>query len=202
MDINEYENLKNKEIGIANIVPNFMKNEEIISSSKKGTLMHLFLQKLDLRKEYNLNNLELVKQNLIAKKFITDEEAKYINLNKIYYFLNSKLAISLRKSKLIEKEKPFCMKISAKEISNEAKDETLLVQGIIDLYFVDENDKLILVDYKTDFIENNDDSILIKKYSKQLEIYKNALEEALNKKVDKVYIYSLYLNKEIELLRE
>ena len=202
MDINEYENLKNKGIGIANIVPNFMKNEEIISSSKKGTLMHLFLQKLDLRKEYNLNNLELVKQNLIAKKFITDEEAKYINLNKIYYFLNSKLAISLRKSKLIEKEKPFCMKISAKEISNEAKDETLLVQGIIDLYFVDENDKLILVDYKTDFIENNDDSILIKKYSKQLEIYKNALEEALNKKVDKVYIYSLYLNKEIELLRE
>ena len=40
---------------------------------------------------------------------------------------------------------------------------------------------------------------LVKKYSKQLELYKEALEEALNKKVKKVYIYSVYLEKTIEI---
>ena len=43
----------------------------------------------------------------------------------------------------------------------------------------------------------NNDSV--KKYSKQLELYKEALEEALNKKVKKVYIYSVYLEKTIEI---
>ena len=60
-----------------------------------------------------------------------------------------------------------------------------------------ENDEIILVDYKTDFVEN--DKQLILKYKKQLDLYKKALEEGICKKVKEVYIYSLYLNKEILL---
>ena len=59
------------------------------------------------------------------------------------------------------------------------------------------SDLLILVDYKTDYIENGKEELLKNKYKKQLEIYKKALEEALNRKVKKTYIYSLKLNKEI-----
>ena len=33
----------------------------------------------------------------------------------------------------------------------------------------------------------------------QLDLYKEALENALKRKVDKVYIYSVYLGKEIEI---
>jgi len=40
---------------------------------------------------------------------------------------------------------------------------------------------------------------LIEKYKTQLELYKQALEQALHKKVDKTYIYSVYLGKQIEL---
>ena len=197
IDLEEFENLKNKEIGIANIIPKFMENEEKISASQKGTLMHLFLQKLDFKKNYTLDKLETLKQELINKKFITEKESKYINLNKILIFLNSNLAKKMNNAKIIEKEKAFCKKISAKELIEDADNENILVQGIIDLYFIDENDRLILVDYKTDFVSNGDEISLIKKYSKQLEIYKLALEEALSKKVEEVYIYSLYLNKEI-----
>ena len=199
MDLEEFDNLKNKEIGIANITPQFMESEEVISASKKGTVMHLLLQKLNFNEEYNLNKLESFKNELINKKFITEKEAEYINLNKILTFFNSNLFKKINNAKIIEKEKAFCKKISANEILNEAKHETILVQGIIDLYFVDENDKLILVDYKTDFVGEDDEISLIKKYSKQLEIYKSALEEALNKNVEEVYIYSLFLNKEIRI---
>ena len=33
----------------------------------------------------------------------------------------------------------------------------------------------------------------------QLDLYKVALEQALQRKVDKIYIYSVYLNKEIDI---
>ena len=65
--------------------------------------------------------------------------------------------------------------------------------------FIDENDNIILADYKTDYVENNQEEKLIQKYKKQLEIYKRALEQSYNKKVEKIYIYSVYMSKNIEI---
>ena len=104
---------------------------------------------------------------------------------------------------LLNKEKTFCTKLKAKDVFKnvdfpESENETrILVQGIIDLYFQDENGEWILVDYKTDYATN--ESELVEKYKKQLEIYKKALEDELGEKVSHTYIYSIYLNKEIEL---
>jgi ATP-dependent helicase/nuclease subunit A len=103
----------------------------------------------------------------------------------------------MKKCKIVEKEKAFCMKMQADELFENAEKESILVQGIVDLYGITQNDEIILVDYKTDFVQNENELIL--KYSNQLEIYKNALEEAINKKVSEMYIYSLYLNKEIKI---
>ena len=50
---------------------------------------------------------------------------------------------------------------------------------------------------QTDYVEENSESVLIEKYKKQLALYKRALEDGLNLNVKEVYIYSLYLNKEI-----
>ena len=73
----------------------------------------------------------------------------------------------------------------------------MLVQGIIDLYYITKADELVLVDYKTDYVQNEEE--LISKYKVQLDLYKVALEQALQRKVDKIYIYSVYLNKEIDI---
>ena len=48
-------------------------------------------------------------------------------------------------------------------------------------------------------IEIKKEEELIKKYHKQLEIYKKALQAATGKKVEEVYIYSVYLQKEIKV---
>ncbi len=67
------------------------------------------------------------------------------------------------------------------------------------IYYINSNDELILVDFKTDYIKSGEEDSLIKKYNKQLEIYRKALEESLNKNVSHTYIYSVSLNKCIEL---
>ena len=75
-----------------------------------------------------------------------------------------------------------------------------MVQGIIDLYYIDKEGKLVLVDYKTDYVTEENKSELIKKYKKQIELYKRALEGAMQRKVEKIYIYSTYVG-EIEMVK-
>ena len=61
--------------------------------------------------------------------------------------------------------------INTKEIYNTENSENILVQGIIDLYYINQNDELILVDYKTDYTQDEGKD-LVDKYKVQLEIYK------------------------------
>ena len=195
----DFDDLGKKDVGIAEIVPKFMENEEVVSASRRGTLMHLFMQKLDLKTNYLKEQLNSLKEELVYKNIISEEEAKSINIDKALKFFDSKLSQRIKNAKCVEKEKAFCIKMSAKDIYENTTDESILVQGIIDLYAITENEEVILVDYKTDFVEYGNEQLLIEKYKNQLKIYKKALEEALDKKVTDVYIYSLYLNKEIKL---
>ena len=77
------------------------------------------------------------------------------------------------------------------DIPVDFKDEKILLQGAVDLAFV-EDDQLVIVDYKTDRVKD------IKKlkdvYSKQLELYKIAMEKSTDYKVKECIIYSLYLD--------
>ena len=197
---------ENKNIGgIADIVPTFIDNEVGNVSAKKGTLMHLVLQKIEFGKEYTKEELNEVLDELIARKIILEEDKKLININKILMFTKSNLYNLISESKEIEKEKTFCMKLNVneyKDFEDENIDvisnESVLVQGIIDLYSVTLEGEIILVDYKTDFVEEGNENILTNRYSKQLELYKKCLEEGTGLKVKDIYIYSLYLNKEIK----
>ena len=173
------------------------------------------MQKLNEKIEYDLNKVKDLITELHQKQIITEKEAEAINPFKILKFTKSDIWEQVSKAKEVYKERPFYINIPAKEIYTEevnentkeglneelekklkeGLEEEILVQGIIDLYYIDENDNLILLDYKTDYVE--DERELIDKYSKQLEFYTRALEEATGKKVYKRYIYSTYLEKEI-----
>ena len=176
-----------------------LKEEEKISSARKGTLIHLILQKLDVNKEYEEKDLQGLIQELVSKKLILSNEAEAIPIIALKNYLKSNLWKELKSAKEIHKEEPFYLYLPANRINEEyPKDDKILVQGVMDLYFIDKNDKLVLVDYKTDYVQKGEEKKLVDKYKKQLELYKEALENALNRKVDKVLIYSTWLG-EIEI---
>lgn len=174
--------------------------EEKLTNAQKGTLMHLCMQRLDETQDYDLDKINLLILNLLKKEIITQKEADNINPNKILQFTKSNIWKELKQAKEIYKEKPFYINIPASEIYGQQIEEEILVQGIIDLYYIDKDNNLVLLDYKTDYVEIGKETELINKYRKQLELYKRALEEGLDKKVDKVYIYSTYLEKELEII--
>ncbi len=177
--------------------PNFEK-EEKITGAQKGTLMHLCIKNLNEKKDYELKDIiELIK-SLQNKNIITEREVQTINTKTLLQFTKSNLFRDLKEAKEVHKEEPFYINIPASEIYNVQVQENVLVQGIIDLYYINKQENIILVDYKTDYVQNENE--LIEKYKSQLELYKRALEGALKKQVEKVIIYSTYLQKEIIVL--
>ena len=178
--------------------PKFMEEKKELSSAEKGTLVHLILQKLDFKKEYTKEQVEQFIQSLYEKEIINKLQKEAVNSEKIYKTLTSEFFKKIQTAKQIYKEVPFYTYINTKEIYNTKNEENILVQGIIDLYYITNEDEIILVDYKTDYVKNEEE--LIEKYKIQLEIYRKALEESLNKKIKETYIYSIYLNKAIKIL--
>lgn len=182
--------------------PKFI-NEEAktkLTGAQKGTLIHLCLQKMKETEEYNLEKITELIEGLKDKEIITEIEAQNIDKEKLLEYTNSQLWTELKQAKEIHKEHPFYINIKASRIYNQINkedDEDILVQGVMDLFFIDKDDKLILVDYKTDYVQHENE--LVEKYKGQLDLYKEALEQSLDKKVDKMCIYSVYLNKLIEI---
>ena len=188
LDLEEEEKLEYK-------VPEFLKDEKEISASEKGSLIHLVMQNLDEKIDYTKEKIELLLKSMQDRKVITEKEKNAVEIDMIYDFTKTNIWKELKNTKVIQREKPFYINICAKEIYNEDIDENVLVQGIIDLYYITDKDELVLVDYKTDKVKKEDE--LISKYNSQLKIYKQALEKALDKKVSRTYIYSTRLGKEI-----
>lgn len=181
--------------------PKFLQEdaEEKITSAQKGTLIHLCMQRLKPKEDYDIDKIRKFIEDMALKEIITNKEKEAINPYKILEFTKSKIWYQLKNAKEYYQEKPFYITVPAEVIYNEKIDENILVQGVIDLYFIDKDNNIILVDYKTDYVENGNEIELVTKYKSQLDLYKQALESALNKKVYKTYIYSVYLGKEIEI---
>ena len=184
--------------------PKFLKDskDNKITNAQKGTVMHLCVQKMNEKEEYDLLKIQNLIEELRTKEIISSTEADCIDANRLLGYTRSNLWQELKEAKEINKEKAFYINVKASKLYNNISkemDEDILVQGIIDLYYIDKNDNIVLVDYKTDYVEKGKEELLVEKYKEQLNLYKEALEKSLNRKVKNMGIYSLYLNQFIQI---
>ena len=146
------------------------------------------------------NDLEAELNRLKENEFLTQTEIENINQKNVTMFLNSDLMQRMLNSKKLHREYQFIYQIDAKEVNEEISDEfakeKVLIQGIADL-IIEEDDGIIIVDYKTDYLNNEQD--FIDRYQKQLEIYKDAMNKYFDKPVKECVIYSLHMGKSIIL---
>ena len=220
-NVDNDEDKKEKEIEMLEFPkPKFLvgTEEEKITPAQRGTLVHLCMKNLEFGKDYNLQDIKNLIEDLKAREMITQKGLEAINPYVILKFTQSNIWQKLKEAKEYHKEEPFYINIPAKDVMETTEDENILVQGIIDLYYINKNDELILLDYKTDFLAPNGpvlfgskepkrtgpfgasrEQILVERHKAQLMLYKEALENGLSRKVDKVYIYSTSLGKEIEI---
>lgn len=168
-----------------------------LTGAQKGTATHRFVQFADYEKAKL--DLEGEIQRLLGKGLLTEAEAKAINRRSVGEFLRSDLLSRILASDTVLREKRFIIEVPINEVYEnveEFSDEKVMIQGACDCAF-EEDGKLVVIDYKTDRIDSEDE--FIEKYSSQILLYKKALELCTGLKVKETLIYSFHLSREIEV---
>ncbi len=183
-------------------VPRFMREKEEVSGTTRGSAVHRIMELLDFTAEYRtVDDIDAVMESRVQDGRLADEYRKVINPKKVLQFMQSPLAQRMKqaaqKGKLF-REQPFVYGISAERLSTNTEqfpsEETVLIQGIVDVFF-EEEDGLVLLDYKTDVITAPEE--LVKRYKTQLDYYQEALESITGKPVKERILYSFYLGCEV-----
>ncbi len=176
-------------------VPAFMQKDGL-TSAQKGTATHKVMQFLNFENAKNNLSEELLR--LLEWEFISEEEYNAINKDAILKFIKSDLFERINQSSETKREFRFITKVPAgyiyDNINPNLKDEQIVLQGAIDCLFF-ENDGVVVIDFKTDRVDN--ESVLIERYKKQIDIYAYVCEKIFGKHIKQKIIYSLYLGKEI-----
>lgn len=173
-----------------------------VRGAYRGTAYHRVLELLDFGSVQTEADISQALIDFSRNKRMDEESISLISKKLLLNFLTSplgnRLSMAQRNGKL-KKEQQFVIGIPAREMDLGDSTELILVQGIIDAY-MEEEDGLVLVDYKTDHIRKGEEQVLIDRYQIQLIYYKRALEQMTGKKVKEAVIYSFALQKEVMVI--
>ena len=197
------EVFKEKEI----LKPKFLKEEKGLSAAERGTVIHYVMQRLNYDRVNTINEIKAQVEEMVLDNSLTEKEASVVWYKKIYNFFKSdlgkRLLNSYKEGRMVSRELPFFTELSSVEYDPELDkdvyvDEKIRLQGIIDCFF-EEEDGIVLLDYKTDYVEEGSEDEIIERYRAQLKYYKDALEKITEKKVKESYIYLFGIDREILL---
>ena len=171
----------------------------------RGTAYHAVLEHIRFHEIHSLSEVKPVVDELLENGFLDQEARDFINPNVIWNFLSSSLGTRMAKAQAegrIHKEQQFIIGIPAREMGLGDSDELVLIQGIIDAY-LEEEDGLVLIDYKTDHVPEGSpeqgEKMLAERYRVQLDYYERALTQLTEKHVKERIIYSLALQMSINV---
>ncbi len=165
----------------------YVKSNKGLVGTERGNAYHKLFEKYDFEKSAK-DNVKL----LFEDGFLTKEQVECINIEDIEKFASSNLGQRMKKAakeNTLRREQQFV----AKYIDS---GENRLIQGIIDAFFEEDNE-IVLVDYKTD--KNKDENYFVQTYKPQQDAYSDAIEKATNKKVKEKILYITEIGKELQL---
>ena len=183
-------------------IPSFRREEEKVSGTVRGNAYHRVMELLNLsdllkkpegmREEY----LKEFLQKETESRRLKQEYAQAVNGKKLLRFLESDLAGRMGRAQeagRLYREQPFVMGVEASRLGEEFPcGEHVLIQGIIDVFF-EEEDGLVLLDYKTDSVSSMKE--LWNRYETQLDYYGEALERLMGRPVKEKILYSFHLER-------
>ena len=205
-DQSNYEKIyMNRDIPVLK-TPSFIhstKNQVAYSQGEKGTIFHLVMELLDFESLSRIKSKDTLLENrlekdlklLVTKKILSQEELDTVNRKWIIDFAKTGIFDRMCQASskgLLHRETAIDYNIGLNKIykdENIDDNERLMLVGIIDVFFEDEDGNLILLDYKTDHVNKVSYSKVVDKYRPQLDLYAQALENISGKKVKEKYIY-------------
>lgn len=191
-------------------------NNKLSKSLFRGNLIHKIFEKIvnDIFNKIEIQEVEKYIlslketnnkiENIKKEKILSNEEFEELNnledIKKIGKFITTITKI-IKSCKKIETEIMFTNIQKVKDLFyNTKENDDIILQGVVDL-LIETKNKFIIIDYKTDYVKGkNEEDELVKRHSRQLELYSKALKDYYNDKIIvKKYIYSYHLCKLIKV---
>ncbi len=173
--------------------------ESGLTPAQRGTAMHLFLENCDYLRAREDISSEI--RRLVNHEILDQLQADSLDIEQLEKFIHSDIITLALNSRAYHREYRFTVDIPAgmtdDTLTGEVSEHSVILQGSIDLAIETESG-IIIVDYKTDRVNNTDD--LLSMYSKQLELYREAIQQTTGKKVIRCLIYSVYLSQITEVM--
>ena len=181
---------------------------EKITGARRGTIVHLIMEVLDFEKVNTESEIKAQIQDLVKRRIITEKESQVLSPRKIMRFFKSPIAKRMLSSKFVKREQKIYTQIKMNDIylndeifknnRETYENESVMLRGVIDLYF-EEDDGLVILDYKTDFVDENNKKEIIHKYKEQIEIYADVLSKLTGKKVKEKYLYLFGIDEQVKV---
>ena len=175
------------------IIPKFISGEEVqLAANERGSAYHRVMECLDYSVSVNLEGVKADIERMLETGKMNELQVKSVNPWDINTFVQSDTGRRVANAVncgSVRREQPFVFEY-----------EGQLIQGIIDLYF-EEDGEFVLVDYKTDRVMKGEagEKELVRRYAIQLDYYAKALTQLTGKKVKEKIIYSFALGKELSV---
>ena len=183
------------------LIPVFLTEQKPqITAAAQGSIMHRFMQFCNYKAAAANFKQELAR--LIDDKILTPQEAASLPQEELKAFFKSAFYLNIvKKAVVIHREVKFSANLPSSKLFAQAANsqELINIHGIADCV-LELDDQIYLLDFKSDKISSL--AQLAQKYKHQLYIYKVALAPNFTKPITKLFLYSWFLNQEVEILEE
>ncbi len=166
----------------------FNPEKTALSPTEQGTALHQFMQYCDYAACGDTAGVEGEKRRLLEQRFLTERQLAAVDTQKVVRFFQSELGRRVVGAPFVRREFKFSMLSDAGRYAADGDGEELLLQGVIDCY-VETDEGIILVDYKTDRVRPGTESERAEAYKPQIFVYAAALREILHKPVIRSCLY-------------
>ncbi len=206
-----YQAFEQKEI--VPYIPSFRRDEEEAGGTLRGNAFHKVMELVDYGQLYQgvyermpesaeifaaSGDGEKLKANLremlareVAEGRLPESYRQVLREHQLVRFFQNPIAWRMWRAAAagtLYREQPFVYGISAARLKSQFPvEEKVLIQGIIDAFFV-EDGQIVVVDYKTDRVETGQE--LWNRYAEQLKYYEEALGKLMQLPVKEKILYS------------
>ena len=168
--------------------PDFMAEEKGLTPAQRGTALHMGAQYIPLEGDHSVEGIRAVLDNLEREGFLTHLQREAIPAERLSAFFLSELGREMVNAPLVKREFKFSILVEAEDYFPGAEGEELLMQGVIDAWFEDEQGVTVL-DFKSDRVKPGGEKFRAEEYRTQLEEYGKALSKILGRPVTRKVLW-------------
>lgn len=165
-----------------------------LSGREYGNVMHTIMQYISYEKCVNPEGIRRELHRLVEAGFLTQDQSDSVDPGKLLKFFSSEIGRKLNGDIPYLREFKFSILDSGIQYDPTLDGEQIMLQGVVDCAILEE-DGIIVIDFKTDYVTEDTLPEIIRRYRMQIHTYAEALHRIYEQPIKAKYLYLFHLDR-------